>query len=86
MHGPNYISNFFFFFFFMPRVTSYNPRGRVLNVSQPSFTYFFFDYVGNSLLNSYLIVLSASIATVQLFSLLIKNVTYKECQCQICIL
>ena len=71
----------------MPRVTSYNPQGRVLNVSQPSFSYFFFlDYVGNSLLNSYLIVLSASIATVQLFSLLIKNVTYKECQCQICIL
>lgn len=74
----------------MPRATSYNPRGRVLNVSQPSFSYFFFlDYVGNSLLNSYLIVLSAkyaSIATVQLFSLLIKNVTYKECQCQICIL
>lgn len=83
MHGPYYISNFFFF---MPRVTSYNPRGRVLNVSQPSFSYFFLDYVGNSLLNSYLIVLSASIATVQLFSLLIKNVTYKECQCQICIL
>lgn len=78
---------FLIFFFFMLRVTSYNPRGRVLNVSQPSFSYFFLDYVGNSLLNSYLKVLSAKYAsTVQLFSLLIKNVTYKECQCQICIL
>ena len=71
---------FLIYFFFMPRVTNYNPRGRVLNVSQPSFS-FFLDYVGNSL------PLSAKYAsTVQLFSLLIKNVTYKECQCQICIL
>ena len=84
MHGPNYISNFF-----KPRVTNYNLRGSGLNVSQPSYNNrfmhnsfsYFIAHVWNKLPLS-----TKSAPTVQHFKLLIKNVEYKACQCQSCIL
>ena len=84
MHGPNYISNFF-----KPRVTNYNLRGSGLNVSQPSYNNrfmhnsfsYFIAHVWNNLPLS-----TKSAPTVQHFKSLIKNVEYKACQCQSCIL
>ena len=84
MHGPNYISNFF-----RPRVTNYNLRGSALNVSQPSYNNrfmhnsfsYFITHVWNNLPLS-----TKSAPTVQHFKSLIKNVEYKACQCQSCIL
>ena len=81
MHGPNYISNFL-----KPRVTNYNLRG---SVSQPSYNNrfmhnsfsYFIAHVWNKLSLS-----TKSVPTVQHFKLLIKNVQYKACQCQSCIL
>lgn len=84
MHGPNYISNFF-----KPRVTNYNLRGSGLNVSQPSYNNRFmhnsFSYFTAHVWNN-LPLSTKSAPTVQHFKSLIKNVKYKACQCQSCIL